>query len=179
MRSCKECSLHEEAIRSVPGFSTSPLANIDCMLIGEGPGEDEDNHGLPFIGKAGQLLQQILTDIGLTENIYITNVVKHRPPKNRKPHKHEMKTCGLHFLLREIDEINPKKIVCLGRTSAEYLLEILELPFKGSLRGHRFMYMDIPVLCTWHPAYILRREDKLSELLEDLTSISMSNLTQK
>lgn len=168
MRTCTECPLHEDAHQAVPGISTSPLDNISIMFIGEGPGEEEDKTGLPFVGRAGKLFQETLVSLDLVNNIYISNVVKHRPPKNRKPSQQEMQTCGLHFLLREIDEINPKLIVCLGRTPAEYLMKVLDISHQGSLRGLRFNFMGTPVLCTWHPAYILRREDKLPELIEDL-----------
>ena len=168
IKECTECPLHKEALQAVPGISPSPLDNIDIMFVGEGPGEEEDKTGLPFVGRAGKLFQDILVKLDITTNVYITNVVKHRPPQNRKPTQPEMQTCGLHFLLHEIDTISPKLIVCLGRTPAEYLMKILGGSHQGSLRGLRFSYMGTPVLCTWHPAYILRREDKLDELLGDL-----------
>jgi DNA polymerase len=140
------------------------------MIIGEAPGATEAAEGKPFIGAAGQLLQSILRSASIQmRQIYVTNIVKHRPPNNRKPSPAEQYTCASHFLIREIETVNPKLILCLGRTAAEalYLIENQKLP-RGSLRGHRWLYKDYPAIATWHPAYILRNQDKHNELVEDI-----------
>ena len=147
------------------------------MFIGEAPGATEDAKGIPFIGAAGQLLQKVLSNIGLTNSIYVTNIMKHRPPNNRKPSMQEMMTCGEQFLLEEIKTLQPKVIVCLGRSPAEYLLNLNGKTHKGTLRGHTFPFYTSRVFCTWHPSYILRRNDKLTELEEDLHTI-MSYINQ-
>ena len=181
MSQCKDCTLHTEASRHVPGVFCNAEDTIDLMFIGEAPGASEDARGVPFVGRAGQLLQQTLQKLNITKNIYITNVIKHRPPNNRKPTQEEMITCGGKFLCTEILILRPKAIVCLGRSPAEYLMNLSGVPWvKGSLRGHQFSLdqhngvpkekplWSCPVLCTWHPSFILRRRDKAPELEEDL-----------
>ena len=178
-KNCKECTLCETSTQAVNSVHRGDLNNIDYMFIGEGPGKTEDTIGKPFVGKAGILLQTVLYDLEITENLYIANVVKHRPPNNRKPTMEEMTICGDLFLRDEISLIKPKTIICLGRTAAEYLIttsmknnNIPEEPYlKRSLRGRSFSFNHIPVLCTWHPAYILRYPHKLKELKEDLNSV--------
>lgn len=170
---CKDCSLHEQAKQTVPGIFVGDRSHTNIMFVGEGPGADEDKEGLPFIGRAGQLLQKTLLGLGLTDNIYISNIVKHRPPGNRKPTMEEMSTCANKALIRELLHIEPQVVVCLGRTPAEYFMNLSSVEKKGSLRGFQF---DIkrddgwtaPVLCTWHPAYILRTPAKYDELKEDI-----------
>ena len=167
----------------VPGVHcNSDNETVDIMLIGEAPGASEDELGRPFVGKAGQLLQQTLVRISVTKNLYITNVIKYRPPKNRKPTQLEMIEMGQE-LCREILELKPKVIVCLGRSPAEYMMYLGETTKKGSLRGHSFPIHEYSysvkeqqvepiwssrVLCTWHPSFILRRRDKMPELEHDL-----------
>lgn len=177
---CTECSLCFTANRSSDPVHTGNLHHIDLMLVGEAPGKEEDKGGRPFIGQAGQLLQQILVEINFTKNLYVTNVVKHRPPKNRKPTIEEAKTCGTLFLEKEIALIKPKTIVCLGRAAAEYfLLQKFGVLPKGSLRGRSFLFNDITVFCTWHPAYILRQMNKKDELANDLLQIKNYLLERK
>lgn len=180
MGTCMKCELCHHATQAVPPLWLGNLYNIDVMFIGEGPGADEDQYGRPFVGRAGQLLQDVLQEVNLVDNIYITNVVKHRPPRNRKPTEREQAICSGLFLEKEIAAVKPKHIVCLGRTPAEYLLKWCynALP-SGSLRGKTFPlggpgtdWEDtIPVLCTWHPAYILRQMDKKSELIDDINRV--------
>ena len=175
MKTCKSCPLHKHAKSSVPGIFINADEDIDIMFIGEAPGKDEDRQGLPFVGKAGQLLQKVLIDNDMTTNIYITNIIKHRPPNNRKPTLDEMIKCGQAYLNHEIFFLNPKAIVCLGRSPAEYLMLNSNVSKKGSLRSftfdHDIGYTSIPVYCTWHPAYILRNESKLPELVDDLLTV--------
>ena len=176
IHTCTKCELHCNTLNSVPPLWKGDLSNIKVMFIGEGPGATEDLQGKPFVGRAGQLLQQLLYEINLVDNIYITNVVKHRPPKNRKPTQEEMSICGNLFLEKEIEIINPKQIICLGRTAAEYLLALAthnegHTPWRGSLRGKAFKYKEIDVTCTWHPAYVLRQPEKKIELKQDLLKL--------
>lgn len=170
---CKGCTLHKQTTQSVPGIGTDKPY---LMLLGESPGEQEDQQGVPFVGPAGQALQDILTELQwrLFE-IYITNTVKHRPPKNRNPTLQELKACG-GFLSREIETIKPKAIVALGRIATETLIRLSDRePPKGSFRGLWFNYQDsIPVVATWHPSYLIRQttQDSFlkirSEIIEDL-----------
>lgn len=177
-KNCKECNLCETASQTVNSVHRGDITKIDYFLLGEAPGKTEDTIGKPFVGKAGVLLQGLLQELEMTDNLYVTNVVKHRPPQNRKPTAEEMSICGDLFLKNEINVIKPKTIICLGRTAAEYLItaslksnDIPEEPYlKRSLRGRSFTFNHIPVLCTWHPAYILRNPEKLEELKGDLNS---------
>jgi DNA polymerase len=167
MQSCQDCSLFEEATQAVPGLQLSNSVSI--MFVGEGPGFNEDKTGRPFVGRAGVLLQELLIELDAVKlGVYITNVVKHRPPNNRKPTVQEMSICGTKFLAEEVKLCEPKVIVCLGRTPAEYLLRASELEHSGSLRGHNFVYNNTPVICTWHPAYILRQMNRYQELKDDI-----------
>jgi len=167
MQSCQDCALFEEATQAVPGLQLSN--NVSIMFIGEAPGFNEDKTGKPFVGRAGILLQELLVELDAVKlGIYITNVAKHRPPNNRKPTLLEMDTCGGKFLAEEITLCEPRVIVCLGRTPAEYLLRANGLEHSGSLRGHNFIYNNTPVICTWHPAYILRQMNRYQELKDDI-----------
>ena len=167
---CTTCSLYKTAKKAVNPVYIGNLSDIDFMFIGEGPGATEDATGKPFVGKAGILLQDTLVKLNITNNIYITNVVKHRPPDNRKPTLPEMQNCGDLFLKKEIEVVKPKAIICLGRTAAEYLIETSasSINVKKSLRGKTFVYNNILVMCTWHPAYVLRNRDKLPQLISDI-----------
>lgn len=166
---CKNCELHKTAANLVKGIGHK---NPRILLLGEGPGFHEDKTGRPFVGAAGQLLQAELNNlpgIQMTD-IYVTNVVKHRPPGNRKPTNEELLFCSL-WLVDEIKAVNPQHIICLGRTAAEAVYAMAKLPLpRGSLRGRTTSCMGIPTTITWHPAYILRNMDRLSELQQDLTS---------
>lgn len=193
MAECKACELYKGTTQCVPpvwrAAETLPkdeaLDNIRIMYAREAAGAEENLQGKPFIGPAGIDFQKTLLKLNSKEhdlltNICITNVAKHRPPNNRKPTHSEMFTCGTAFLLKEIYILKPKLIICLGRTAAEFFLGMFEGGFsynpkvlKDSMRGKEFTIPynkkeTIPVFCTWHPAYILRREDKRPELEEDL-----------
>ncbi len=151
VRACSACDLHKTAKNAVPGDG-SPRARLMC--IGEGPGANEDETGLPFVGQAGQLLTKILAAIDLKrEEVYIANVVKHRPPGNRVPLPAEVKAC-LPYLVRQVEIIRPAVILALGLSAAQALLETTEA--LGKLRGREHVYHGIPVIVTYHPAALLR-----------------------
>jgi DNA polymerase len=126
--------------------------------VGEGPGETEDQFGRPFIGHAGQLLSKIIEKMGYDrESVYITNVVKCRPPQNREPLADEVAACK-PFLLRQIEVLRPRVIVCLGRVAVTHLLGREEGITR--LRGQVFQFGEIPVVPTFHPSYILHQKEK-------------------
>ncbi len=148
---CTKCNLHKGRNNFVFG-SGNPNAKV--MVIGEGPGAEEDKQGLPFVGRAGQLLTDILKAIKFSrEEVYIGNIVKCRPPDNRTPLPEEMDTC-LPYLLKQIDLIKPKMILCLGLTAAKGLLK--KKDSLTSMRGQVFDYEGIKVMVTFHPAALLR-----------------------
>lgn len=148
---CTKCDLHKGRNNFVFG-SGNPNAKL--MVIGEGPGAEEDKQGLPFVGRAGQLLTDILKAIKFSrEEVYIGNIVKCRPPDNRTPFPEEMETC-LPYLLKQIDLIKPKMILCLGLTAAKGLLK--KKDSLTSMRGQVFDYEGIKVMVTFHPAALLR-----------------------
>jgi DNA polymerase len=140
------------------------------MLIGEGPGFDEDLQGRPFVGKAGQLLTRILQSIDIRrEDVYITNIIKCRPPQNRNPEPDEIESCH-PFLLRQIRAIQPKIICALGTFAAQTLLRTDAK--ITSLRGKAFEVWGIQIFPTYHPAYLLRNPDKKREVWEDMKRIA-------
>jgi len=148
---CTLCGLSKGRNRTVPGEG-NPDAQL--MLIGEGPGATEDETGRPFVGAAGELLTQILASIGIPrESVFIANIVKCRPPQNRKPLPDESTAC-LPYLHRQIQLVRPKVIVTLGATAAEGLLGVRQS--LGSLRGAVHRFWGIPLVVTYHPAALLR-----------------------
>ena len=148
---CTKCGLCETRTQPVFGSGNK---NADWMIIGEAPGQSEDQQGLPFVGKAGQLLTEMLRAIGLDrEEVFITNIVKCRPPANRDPKPIEIETCK-PYLMRQLALIRPKIIVVLGRVAAQALLNTDE-PI-GKLRGKIHALNDTPVVVVYHPAYLLR-----------------------
>ena len=151
IRSCSLCRLHETRRNAVPGTGNT---SADVVFIGEGPGEQEDIQGLPFVGRAGQLLTKMLAAIGLSrEEVYITNVVKCRPPGNRAPLPDEVETC-FPYLQRQIRMIDPSIIMCLGGPASKTMLKTDTGITK--LRGQIYSFNDIPVIATYHPAAVLR-----------------------
>jgi uracil-DNA glycosylase family 4 len=171
---CKRCRLHEGRNRLVFG-SGSEQAKL--VFVGEGPGADEDEQGLPFVGRAGQLLTQMIEGtarkegIPLTrEGVYICNVVKCRPPENRTPQPDEMEICG-QFLYRQLLAIRPKAICALGSTAAKALLSTRDGVMR--LRGKWHQWRDIPVMVTYHPSYLLRpyNQNAKKEAWEDLKKV--------
>ena len=148
---CQRCGLSENRNNIVFGEG-SPDADI--MFIGEGPGRDEDLQARPFVGKAGQLLNNLIVKLDLKrEDVYIANIIKCRPPNNRDPEDDEAASCR-PFIEEQIDIIKPKVIVCLGRVATQALLKV-KTPIS-KMRGDFFHYNAIPVMPTFHPAYLLR-----------------------
>ncbi len=161
---CESCVLFETRKKVVIGVGDR---DADWLFVGEAPGAEEDENGEPFVGQAGQLLDNMLRAIRLErgKNVYIANVVKCRPPETRNPTDVEIRACA-QFLDQQIDLINPKVIVALGRIAAERLVD-----YPGSLsksRLTRFDYRGIPVVVTYHPAYLLRSPLDKSKAWEDL-----------
>jgi DNA polymerase len=162
---CTLCGLHTARTRSVFGVGNR---NADWLLIGEAPGRDEDQQGEPFVGRAGQLLNAMLQAIGLQrEQVYIANILKCRPPSNRDPRPEEVVCCE-PYLMRQIDLIQPRLILALGRIAAQNLLNT-ETPI-GKLRGavHQFRDTGIPLIATYHPAYLLRSPVEKRKAWQDL-----------
>jgi DNA polymerase len=147
---CPNCELARERSQTVPGSGPVPC---NLMLIGEAPGKNEDEQGLPFVGRSGKLLDQLLADIKLTRrDVYITNVVKCRPPENRDPTPTEVATCG-DFLLRQIELVNPRVIVTLGKFAmARWFSGLIISKIRGQVINESGRWI-MPV---FHPAYVLR-----------------------
>ena len=161
---CTRCGLHQTRTQTVFGVGDQ---NADWMLIGEAPGAEEDRLGDPFVGQAGKLLDSMLAAIGLSrrENVYIANVLKCRPPGNRNPAPDEVEKCTPH-LLRQIELIQPKLIVALGRFAAQTLLDTSAS--ISSLRGRVHRYAGVPLIVTYHPAYLLRNLEDKARAWDDL-----------
>lgn len=163
---CTRCKLHKGRNKLVFGDG-SPKAQL--VFVGEGPGADEDAQGLPFVGRAGKLLTQMIEAMGLQrKDVYICNVVKCRPPENRTPEPDEVKTCS-PYLLRQIDVINPKVIVCLGAVAAKTLLETTR--GISQYRGEWQEWRGRKLLATYHPAYLLRNPPAKADVWKDLQKV--------
>jgi DNA polymerase len=161
---CTRCKLHALGRTQVVFGSGNPAA--DLMFVGEAPGADEDVQGVPFVGRAGQLLTKIIEAIALTrDDVYIANVIKCRPPQNRNPEPDEIATCE-PFLFRQIDAIKPIVIVTLGKFATQTLLRS-EDPISR-LRGRVFEYRGAKLVPTFHPAYLLRNPSSKREVWEDM-----------
>lgn len=163
---CRRCRLCEGRSKIVFGDGS---AEAKLVFVGEGPGHDEDVQGLPFVGRAGKLLNQMIEAMGLRrQDVYICNVVKCRPPGNRAPEKDEMATCS-PFLLRQLEVISPKVIVCLGAVASKALLETE----KGisQFRGQWLEFRGIPLMATYHPAYLLRNPHAKADVWKDLQKV--------
>jgi uracil-DNA glycosylase family 4 len=168
---CRRCRLHAGRTKIVFGVG-NPRAKL--VFVGEGPGADEDAQGLPFVGRAGQLLTQMIEGTARREGIalerkdvYICNVVKCRPPENRTPEPDEMEICG-QFLFRQLVALNPKAICALGATAVKALLGRKEGVTR--MRGNWYKWREIPVMVTYHPSYLLRpyNQNAKREAWEDL-----------
>jgi uracil-DNA glycosylase family 4 len=161
---CKACVLHEKRNKTVFGVGDECA---DWLFVGEGPGADEDAQGEPFVGQAGKLLDNMLAAIALErgKNVYIANVVKCRPPGNRNPQAEEAEACSA-YLQRQIALIQPKLIIALGKVAAVNLLG--RDASIASLRGQVHAYGGIPLIVTYHPAYLLRTLNDKAKAWEDL-----------
>jgi uracil-DNA glycosylase len=161
---CKACVLCQQRKQAVLGVGD---LNPDWLFIGEGPGADEDAKGEPFVGQAGKLLDNMLAalDIARGNKVYIGNAVKCRPPGNRTPEAAEMAACR-PFLDRQIELLKPKIIVLLGKAAVHSVLH--DDKALGAMRGQRFEYAGVPVVVTYHPAYLLRNLPEKAKAWEDL-----------
>jgi uracil-DNA glycosylase family 4 len=162
--SCQKCELHRCRKQTVFG-----RGNVEAklMLIGEAPGAEEDRQGLPFVGRAGQLLDRIIAAVGLTQqDIYIANVLKCRPPNNRDPNREEVAACS-NYLQQQVALLQPKLILALGRIAAHSLLDVTTPLSK--LRGQHYVFgqTQIPLWVSYHPAYLLRNPADKAKAYED------------
>lgn len=179
---CTRCKLHQQGRKQIVFGVGNP--NAELMFVGEGPGADEDEQGEPFVGRAGQLLNNMISAMGLKrEEVYIANVVKCRPPGNRTPERDECDTCG-PFLMRQIAVIRPKVVVALGAVAAKYLLGVNDSMVNLRGRFYEFMPMlpkNAPerdpgwegamLAVTYHPAYLLRDPRQKKEAWKDLQMV--------
>ncbi len=161
---CTRCELHRTRTQAVFGVGDP---HADWLIVGEAPGAEEDRLGEPFVGQAGRLLDAMLASIGLKrgENVYIANVLKSRPPRNRDPSPQEVAAC-LPYLERQIDLIRPRLVLALGRFAAQSLL-VTDTAI-ARLRGQVHRYRGIPLVVTYHPAYLLRNPADKARAWEDL-----------
>jgi DNA polymerase len=163
---CTRCKLHKTRNKIVFGDGN---AKARLVFVGEGPGADEDAQGLPFVGRAGKLLTQMIEAMGLQRSdVYICNVVKCRPPGNRQPENDEVEKCS-PFLFRQLDALQPKVIVCLGATAAQTLLQTNRS--ISQFRGQWLDFRGYKMLPTYHPAYLLRNPAAKSEVWKDLQKV--------
>ncbi len=163
---CTRCRLHKGRKNIVFGVGN---VNADIMFVGEGPGADEDEQGEPFVGRAGQLLNNMISAMGIQrQDVYIANIVKCRPPGNRTPERDECDTCS-PFLLRQIAVIQPKVIVALGAVAAKNLLAVNDS--MANLRGRWYDFRGARLLVTYHPAFLLRDPRQKKEAWKDLQMV--------
>lgn len=166
IRDCTKCPLHTTRTNTVPGAG-DPQAKL--VFVGEGPGEKEDLQGKPFVGRSGTLLTKLIEEIGLTrEQVFITSIVKCRPPNNRNPLQPEILACK-SYLQEQLRLISPNIICTLGSPAAKTLLGTKESMTK--IRGKWFSYEGIKLMPTFHPAYLLRSPSKKGDVREDLQEI--------
>ena len=164
VEACVACGLARGRKKTVPGVGDR---NADWLFVGEGPGSEEDAKGEPFVGQAGKLLDNMLAALGMKrgENVYIANVVKCRPPNNRTPEPREIEACR-PYLDRQVALLRPKLIVALGKSAATTLLDAEAT--IASLRGRVHRYHGVPLVVTYHPAYLLRNLPDKAKAWEDL-----------
>jgi DNA polymerase len=164
---CSQCRLHEKRTNSV--FARGTMKSGICF-VGEGPGADEDLQGFPFVGKAGQLLDRMISAMGLErDDVYVCNIVKCRPPENRKPQPDEMQACR-PYLVEQLELLRPEVLVALGATAVEGLLGISEGITR--LRGKWKLYQgELPVMPTFHPAYLLRNPTAKHAVWDDMCEV--------
>lgn len=164
---CVKCAELSRCRTNVVFGTGNPRAEI--MFVGEGPGHDEDVQGLPFVGRSGELLTKIIGAMGFArEEVYIANVVKCRPPENRTPLPDEVANC-LPYLLSQIELIQPKVLVALGATAVRALLDVQIGITK--MRGHWYTFRNIPIMPTFHPAYLLRNPPAKKEVWDDMKAV--------
>jgi DNA polymerase len=150
-------------------FGAGNAESPDIAFVGEGPGEEEDLKGLPFVGRAGRLLNKMIAAMALErDELFVTNVVMCRPPGNREPKPDELKACQPH-LFSQLHAVGPRIIVALGATAAKLLAQSTR--GVGELRKEWYKWEGIPLKCTWHPAYLLRQPGKKGEAWQDLQAV--------
>ena len=165
IHACNACELGQNCTQKVPGVGDR---QADLLIIGEGPGHEEDIRGEPFVGRSGQLLDRMLAAIGISrEQVYITNIVKCRPPNNRDPKPHEAQQCRA-FLEAQIEQLAPRVILSVGRVSAHNLLNTNQPVGKLIRQMHKLPGTEIPVKVTYHPAYLLRNPSAKAIAWQDL-----------
>lgn len=163
---CRKCQLSAQRRQAVPGQGQ---LNPDILFVGEGPGEDEDRQGLAFVGRAGQLLTRLINRMGYTrEQVFIANIVKCRPPQNRKPLPEEVTAC-LPYLKRQIAALQPKVIVALGAVALEAL--IAPGIRISRMRGSWQAFGEIPLMPTYHPSYLLRNQSAMWDVWSDMQQV--------
>lgn len=163
---CTRCGLHAGRAKAVPGTGDH---RSRLVLIGEAPGQEEDRQGLPFVGRSGQLLSDILRAVDLVrEDVFICNILKCRPPDNRDPKQEEADACASH-LARQLAVIQPRLILCLGRVAAQRLLGTSAS--LGALRRTLHFHQGIPVMATFHPAALLRQPAQKREAWDDIRKV--------
>jgi DNA polymerase len=168
VRACQACVLHRTRTQTVFGVGNR---SADLLLVGEAPGADEDRQGEPFVGRAGQLLTAMLRAIGRRrEDVYIANILKCRPPGNRNPNLDEVAACQ-GFLQRQIALIQPRLMLSVGAVSARNLLNTDEPVGRLRQRLHHYGDAQVPLLVTYHPAYLLRRPEEKAKAWEDLQEV--------
>jgi DNA polymerase len=164
---CTRCRLHKQGRKQIVFGVGNPRAEL--MFIGEAPGADEDEKGEPFVGRAGQLLTNMIKAMGLSrEEVYIANIIKCRPPGNRTPERDECETCS-PFLFRQIEAVKPKVIVALGAVAAKTLLAVNAS--MGELRGRWYDFRNTKLAVTYHPAFLLRDPRQKKETWKDLQMV--------
>jgi len=165
---CELCPLSETRLHAVPGMG---VINAKVMIIGEGPGEWEDKAGVPFVGKAGKFLDAWMQSISLSrdENVFITNIVKCRPPHNRNPKPEEEQACE-RYLDKQIALVKPEVILCLGKVAGNHLLQ--RQSTLSSMRGTFHQYKSIPLVVTYHPAAVLRNMSLKRDVWNDLKMLA-------
>ena len=163
---CTKCELHKDRTNAVPGEGS---VKAKVVIIGEAPGKNEDELGRPFVGRAGKTFDGLLEELGIERSeLFITNIIKCRPPKNRVPKKDEVEACR-DYLIQQVDIIKPDLMVAMGNSAIKTLTDL-----KGNMRelhGRRFQFQDYQVLATYHPAAIVYNRKLKSQMLEDLVQI--------
>ena len=162
----KKTRCYPHSKNTVPGIHIEGK-DKPVLLLAEAPGKNEDEEGVPLVGKAGEVLQKLLINIEWTSGFFITNIMKCRPPDNRDPLEGEQELCG-RWLLKQIEIVQPRGVLCLGKTSSQFVLRLAGHDPERWQRGLQFMYNSMPVLCTWHPAACLyagggHRKEQLKE----------------
>ena len=169
-RKCIECPLGTQGRKNVVFGEGNPEAKI--VFIGEGPGQDEDEQDRPFVGRSGKLLNSVFEIVGIQRSdIFITNIVKCRPPSNRKPTPEESMQCKKLLLSKQLKIIRPQLICTLGASAIQGLLNDYTLKIT-KIRGLHLMFENVPVIPTYHPAYILRNPKELQTLVKDMQSVA-------